>query len=66
MYDVIYIDAHGGETPLAKQLEERRDATDLARQAASERGVGRMMLPGSSKPSNCVCVIPVAPSGDQR
>jgi hypothetical protein len=66
MYDVIYIDAHGGETSLAKQLDDRRDAAQLARQAASERGVGRMMLPGSSKPSNCVCVIPVAPAAERR
>ena len=66
MYDVIYIDAHGGETPLAKQLEERCVATDLARRVASERGVGRMVLPGSSKPSNCVCVVPVATANTQQ
>jgi len=59
MYDVIYIDAHGDETPVAQQLDDRKDATDLARQAAAERGVGRMVLPGSSKPTDCVCVVPV-------
>jgi hypothetical protein len=59
MYDVIYIDAHGGETPVAQHLDDRKDAAQLARQAAAERGVGRMMLPGSSKLPNCVCVVPV-------
>jgi hypothetical protein len=59
MYDVIYIDAHGCETPVAQHLDDRTDATRLARQAAAERGVGRMMLPGSSKLPNCVCVVPV-------
>ena len=59
MYDVIYIDAHGGETPVAQHLNDRKDAAQLARQAAAERGVGRMMLPGSSKLPNCVCVVPV-------
>ena len=38
---------------------EDHDAADLARQAAAERGVGRMVLPGSSKLPNCVCVVPV-------
>jgi hypothetical protein len=65
MYDVIYIDAHGDETPLAKQVDDRQDAAQVARQAASERGVGRMVLPGSAKPSNCVCVIPVPPSPER-
>ena len=65
MYDVIYIDAHGDETPLAQQLDDRSDAARLAREAANARGVGRMMLPGSSKPSNCVCVIPVAPAAER-
>ena len=59
MYDVIYIDAHGGETPVAQHLDDRKDAADLARQAAAERGVGRMVLPGSTKLPNCVCVVPV-------
>ena len=40
------------------------DQSDLQSQigqvrAAAERGAGRMVLPGSAKPSNCVCVIPV-------
>ena len=59
MYDVIYIDGQGSETPLAQHLDDRKDAADVARQAAAERGVGRMVLPGSSKLPNCVCVIPV-------
>ena len=62
MYDVIYIDGTGSETPLAQQLDDRQDAAKVARQAAAERGVGRMVLPGSSKPTSCVCVIPVAPA----
>ena len=62
MYDVVYIDAHGDETPLAQQLDDRKDAADVARQAAIERGAGRMMLPGSSRLKNCVCVIPFPPS----
>ena len=63
MYDVVYIDAQGGETPVAQRLDDRKDAADVARKAAAERGVGRMVLPGSSKLPNCVCVIPV-PDGD--
>jgi hypothetical protein len=58
MYDVIYIDAQGGEVELAHDLDDRRDAADLARQAAAERGAGRMVLPGSAKLPNCVCVVP--------
>ena len=59
MYDVIYIDSDGGETPLAQHMIDRKDAAEVAKQAAAERGVGRMVLPGSSKLPNCVCVIPV-------
>ena len=59
MYDVIYIDAQGSETPVAGHFDDRKDATDVARQVAAERGVGRMVLPGSSKLPNCVCVVPV-------
>ena len=61
MYDVVYIDAQGDETPVAQHLDDRKDAADVARQAAAERGAGRMVLPGSSKLPNCVCVIPVRP-----
>ena len=46
MYDVIYIDAHGSETPVAQHVDDRKEATDVARQAAAERGAGRMVLPG--------------------
>jgi hypothetical protein len=59
MYDVIYIDSMGDETPVAEHMLDRRDAAELAKRAAAERGVGRMFLPGSNKPPNCVCVIPV-------
>ena len=59
MYDVIYIDPEGSETPVAQHLD-RRDAAQLARTAAAERGAGRMVLPGSEKLPNCVCVVPVA------
>jgi hypothetical protein len=59
MYDVIYIDAHGSETPVAQHVDDREEATDVARQAAAARGAGRMMLPGSTKLPNCVCVVPV-------
>ena len=62
MYDVVYIDAHGGETPVARQLDDRQDAADVARQAAAERGAGRMVLPGSQRLRNCVCVVPVPPA----
>ena len=60
MYDVIYIDAHGDETRVAEELLERGAAAELAKRTAVERGAGRMMLPGSSRPSNCVCVVPVS------
>jgi len=62
MYDVVYIDAHGTETPVAQQLDDRKDAAEVARQAAAERGAGRMVLPGSQRLPNCVCVIPVPPA----
>jgi hypothetical protein len=62
MYDVVYIDAQGEETPVALQLGDRKDATDVARQVAAERGAGRMVLPGSSHLRNCVCVVPVPPA----
>jgi hypothetical protein len=61
MYDVIYIDSDGDETPLAQHLANRSDATNVAKHEAAERGVGRMVLPGSSKLPNCVCVVPVVP-----
>ena len=63
MYDVIYIDEQGTETCLAKHLADRRDAAIIAREAATERKAGRMVLPGSSKPVHCVCVVP-CPDGD--
>jgi hypothetical protein len=59
MYDVIYIDSHGDETPLAEHVADRKDAAAVAKQAAAERGAGRMVLPGSVKLPNCVCVVPV-------
>ena len=59
MYDVIYIDREGSETPVAQHLDDRTDAARVARREAAERGAGRMVLPGSTKPSNCVCVVPV-------
>jgi hypothetical protein len=59
MYDVIYIDSHGEETPVAQHFDDRADAAAVARTAAAERGAGRMVLPGSTRPSNCVCVVPV-------
>jgi hypothetical protein len=64
MYDVIFIDAQGLETPVAQQFDDRKDAAQVARAAAAERGAGRMVLPGSAKPPNCVCVIPVADPAD--
>ena len=62
MYDVIYIDAHGSETPVAQHVDDKEEATDVARAAAAERGAGRMVLPGSTRLRNCVCVIPVPPA----
>jgi hypothetical protein len=59
MYNVIYIDAQGGETPVAQDLVDRGAAADIARRTASERNAGRMVLPGSTKLPNCVCVVPV-------
>ena len=61
MYDVIYIDAHGTETPLARDLGDRAGACELARREAAERGAGRAMLPGSTNLRDCVCVVPSPP-----
>ena len=61
MYNVIYIDAQGTETPLAQDLDDRDGACSLARAAAAERGAGRAMLPGSTNLRDCVCVVPTAP-----
>ena len=58
MYDVIYIDSQGSETPVA-HLVDRQDACELARQAALERKCGRMITPGSANLRDCVCVVPV-------
>jgi hypothetical protein len=58
MYDVIYIDAKGVETPLAQQFRDRDGACAFARQAAAERGAGRAMLPGSTNLRDCVCIVP--------
>jgi len=57
MYDVIYIDEQGTETCLATHLADRGDAAVIAREAATERKAGRMVLPGSNKPVHCVCVV---------
>ena len=59
MYDVIYIDSQGAETPVAQHMSDRADAARIAKDAAVERGAGRMFLPGSAKLCNCVCVVPV-------
>ena len=61
MYDVIYIDAHGTETPLAHDLHDRDGACAFARREAAERGAGRAMLPGSTNLRDCVCVVPSPP-----
>jgi len=58
MYDVIYIDAHGTETPLAQDLDDRDSACAFARREAAERGAGRAMLPGSTNLRDCVCIVP--------
>ncbi len=58
VYDVIYIDAQGSESPIAEAVEERAEAAELARRVAAERGAGRLVLPGSGKLLNCVCVVP--------
>jgi hypothetical protein len=59
MYDVIYIDSQGAETPVAQHMSDRSDAAKIAKVAAAERNAGRMVLPGSAKLTNCVCVVPV-------
>jgi hypothetical protein len=58
MYNVIYIDQQGTETPLAQDLDDRGDACAFAREAAAQRGAGRAMLPGSTHLRDCVCVVP--------
>jgi hypothetical protein len=58
MYNVIYIDAQGSETSLARDVGDRGEACTLAREAAAERGAGRAMLPGSTHLRNCVCIVP--------
>jgi hypothetical protein len=57
MYDVIYIDADGAECPVAQRFADRTDAVEVARRVAAERGAGRMVLAGSTHPTNCVCVV---------
>ena len=58
MYDVIYIDADGAQIAIAAHYADRTDAAEVARQVAAERGAGRMVLAGSTHPTNCVCVVP--------
>ena len=57
-YDVIYIDSQGVETSVAEHVDDRQEAARLASAAAVERHAGRIMLPGSHKIPNCVCVVP--------
>ena len=59
VYNVIFIDSKGTETQVASRLADRDAAAQLARRTAAERGAGRMVLPGSAKLPNCVCVVPV-------
>ena len=47
MYNVIYIDAQGTETPLAHDLDDRGDACTLAR----EGGPARLKWCGKSAPA---------------
>jgi hypothetical protein len=61
MYDVIYIDSHGDETRIAQHMTDRKVAAEVAKHEAAERGVGRMVLPGSVKLPNCVFVVPAFP-----
>jgi hypothetical protein len=61
MYNVIYIDAQGTETPLAQDVGDRSEACALAREAANERGAGRAITPGSTNLRDCVCVVPTPP-----
>jgi hypothetical protein len=60
MYDVIYIDADGDRIPVAEHFTDRSDAARVAREAAAARGAGRMVLAGSTHPTNCVCVVHAA------
>ena len=57
MYDVIYIDDDGAETAIAHDVADRAEAAALAKREAAERGAGRMVLAGSTHPTNCVCVV---------
>ena len=59
VYDVIYIDCEGCETPVAGAMD-RETAANLARREASERGAGRIVCPDAVRPSNCVCVVPAS------
>jgi hypothetical protein len=61
MYNVIYIDAQGTETPLAQDVGDRGEACMLACEAAAERGSGRAIMPGSTHLRDCVCVVPTPP-----
>ena len=61
MYDVIYIDAQGAETPLAQHARRPRRRVRVRARAAAERGAGRAMLPGSTNLRDCVCVVPSPP-----
>lgn len=58
MYDVIYVDPQGSETPVALHLVDKQDAASIARKASAERGCGRMILPGSAKVPDTVYVVP--------
>ena len=42
MYDVIYIDAHGAETPVAQQLDDRKDAANAAIERPRDRLLGAL------------------------
>ena len=64
MYDVIYIDSHGDETPLAQHLANRSDAAEVAHSCARRTrsaGCASQPLP-ALLPSRCRGVSPYVAS----
>ena len=49
MYDVLYLDQHGGSQLVASRLD-RDAAAEVARSEARRRHIGRMFLAGSERP----------------
>ncbi len=59
MYDVVYVNVQLHQVPVARRVETRERAAEIARAEARRRGnISRMFLPGSGPTRDCVLIVP--------